>query len=223
MRDLFTDQKWVNLAPCMFDEVKVLRSPAFNVATWNLSTRKATGSLKEGIQINGEDLGFYHFSGFDSGLQETALKEYGNHSPVLCDLREWYIRSCEQHGQDQLGAIPCKYSSYDNGETILDQHRILYRARLDLQQTFPNPYATSGLGKPELTGGYQAWYQAQEELNVSDSVLSVAPDTTMKSFLANVANYLDARIYSTAGINPIKKLTLKFTASCLRGAAKLAS
>ena len=93
-RSLFTDQKWVNLAPCMFDELKVLRSPAFNVATWNLSTRRATGSLDEGIMINGEPLGFYHFSGFDSGAQERQLKEYGDHSPVLFDLRNWYIDKC---------------------------------------------------------------------------------------------------------------------------------
>ena len=90
-RGLFTDQKWVNLAPCFFDDVGILRSPAFNVATWNLTNRKATGSLENGILINGEPLGFYHFSGFDSGDQKTMLRLYGKDSPVLDELRNWYI------------------------------------------------------------------------------------------------------------------------------------
>ena len=73
----------------MFDDIRILRSPAFNFATWILSTRQATGSLKVVILINGETLGFYHFSGMDSGALVRQLREYGQHSPILFDLREW--------------------------------------------------------------------------------------------------------------------------------------
>jgi hypothetical protein len=222
-RSLFTDQKWVNLAPCMFDEVKVLRSPAFNVSTWNLSTRKATGSLDDGIKINGENLGFYHFSGFDSGAQERQLQEYGDHSPVLFDLRKWYISECERHGQDSLGAVPSVYNFFESGGAIIDSQRILYRNRIDIQQTFPDPYATTGFATPTLAGGYQAWYEANKESNTADEVISVAPNTTIKNFLLGAGSYLDNRGRGAEHIGWLKKMGLTLLASCLRGASRLAS
>jgi hypothetical protein len=64
---LFTDQKWLNLAPIFFDGVAIIRSSRHNVATWNLTTRRMTGSMADGYRVDGEPLGFYHFTGFDSG------------------------------------------------------------------------------------------------------------------------------------------------------------
>ncbi len=37
-RGMFVDQKWVNLAPGLFDDVCILRDPGYNVAYWNLCT-----------------------------------------------------------------------------------------------------------------------------------------------------------------------------------------
>lgn len=222
-RSLFTDQKWVNLAPCMFDEIKVLRSPAFNVATWNLSTRRATGNLEDGIMINGERLGFYHFSGFDSGAQERQLKEYGDHSPVLFDLREWYIEACEQHGQAAMGSIPSKFNFYDDGEPIKDKQRILYRNRVDLRETFPDPFATSGLGRPELTGGYRAWCEVYPGLDKDEEHLSVKSGTSIAEFLYGAGNYLSGRAHQAQETGAVKKLLLRFIASSLRALARLAS
>ena len=153
-RGIFTDQKWVDLAPCFFDDVHILRSPGFNVATWNISNRKATGSLETGILINDEPLGFYHFSGFDSGDQATMLEVYGGDSPVLQDLRNWYIGECESKGQSGLGTVGCRYDFFSTGERIEPGYRVLYRQREDLQRSYPNPYLVAG---PHC---YKAWYDA---------------------------------------------------------------
>jgi hypothetical protein len=222
-RALFTDQKWVNLAPCMFDGVRILRNPGFNVATWNLSNRRATGSIEKGIRINDEDLGFYHFSGFDSGAQERQLKEYGSHSPVLFALRQWYIDACEQAGQSKLGKIPAKYNFYEDGTRIEDAQRILYRERADLQRTFPDPFATSGYDRPDLAGGYRAWYQAHGTAGSNDGVITVRPDTSIRDFLSSAATYLERRAEKTATIGWLKKRALHTIAACMRGAARLAS
>ena len=40
---LFTDQRWVDLAPAFFDDIAIVRDPQYNVATWNLTHRRATG------------------------------------------------------------------------------------------------------------------------------------------------------------------------------------
>lgn len=152
---LFTDQRWVDLAPSFFDAVGILRGPEYNVATWNLSTRTATGSLEEGLLINGQPLSFYHFSGFDGGAQEVMLGRYGRSSPVLFKLREWYISACQAQGQDSLGTRPSIYASFDNGEPIARLHRLLYRERDDLRAAFPDPFDTSDRNR-----SYYHWFQA---------------------------------------------------------------
>lgn len=187
-RGLFTDQKWVNLAPCFFDNIRVLRSPAFNVATWNITRRKATGSMAEGVLINGEPLGFYHFSGFDSGAQEVMLNKYGSDSPVLYELREWYIRSCEERGQGVLGTLPSKFAHYDDGSVISKAERLLYRSRIDLQRAFPDPFGT-GNG-----GGYRQWYADNVPASsIAHRVVNIPTYAPREDVLADLADWLRRR------------------------------
>lgn len=215
-RGLFTDQKWVNLAPCFFDDVGVLRSPAFNVATWNLATRKATGSLEDGICINGEPLGFYHFSGFDSGDQITMLERYGKDSPVLYALRQWYIAECERHGQSALGKLPSRYAAFDNGETIKNEQRILYRQRIDLQRAFPNPYQAQG------TGSYKAWYDAHPEEHPASGSVAVQPGVPMAAVLEDLARYFNSQLVTGVARTRVKRAVLRLWIKFLMLAAAVA-
>ncbi len=155
---LFTDQRWVDLAPAIFDGITILREPQYNVSTWNLTHRRATGEAPYGIEINGRPLVFYHFSGFDSGAQLVMLNRYGAHSPVLYDLRDWYIDRCEYFGQSTLGKAPCVYARYKSGIKIEDAHRLLYRQRDDLSRHFPDPYDDS-----DPSRSYRHWYQSHIE------------------------------------------------------------
>jgi hypothetical protein len=150
---LFTDQRWIDLVPAFFTDFAVLRDPTYNVATWNLSNRIATGNLEEGILINHQPLCFFHFSGFDSGDQEVMLNIYGAKSPVLFKFREWYIQECERCGQSELGKLPCIYNFFENGEPITKAQRSLYRQRLDLQLAFPDPFLTQDINR-----SYYHWY-----------------------------------------------------------------
>jgi hypothetical protein len=153
---LFTDQKWVDLALAFFPDIGILREPQCNVSTWNLSHRRATGDITSGIQINQRPLCFYHFSGLDSGAQKVMLEVYGEHSPVLLQLRNWYLQQCKQMGQKQLGQAPCHYQFYDNGDEISPAERLLYRYREELAERFPDPYAC-----PDSGDSYQNWYRRQ--------------------------------------------------------------
>jgi len=137
---LFTDQRWADLMPALFEEVGILREPEFNVATWNLTHRRATGTAPDAVLVNGRPLAFYHFSGFDSGAQEVMLNVYGKHSPALFQLRDWYIAQCRIHGQDALGRLPWAFGRFSNGEPITRDHRLLYRNRVDLQRAYPDPF-----------------------------------------------------------------------------------
>jgi hypothetical protein len=186
-----------------FDDVSVLRSPAFNVATWNLTNRKATGSLESGILINGEPLGFYHFSGFDSGDQITMLERYGEESPVLFALREWYIAECERYGQSELGTLSSKYAHFSNGESIGKDHRLLYRQRIDLQRAFANPFQAGG------SECYKAWYDAHPAEHPPTGAVRVAPGVSVAAVLADLARYFQSLVVAGRGASRLKRLLLK--------------
>jgi hypothetical protein len=151
---LFTDQRWVDLAPAFFDDIAIVRDPQYNVATWNLTHRRATGHAPYAIEINGQPLVFYHFSGFDSGAQKIMLDRYGVHSPVLFELRDWYIARCEELGQSTMSEIDCVYNTFSDGERITSAQRLLYRRRPDLMLAFPDPFDASHYGR-----SYLHWYR----------------------------------------------------------------
>ena len=82
------------------------------------------------------------------------LDRYGYHSPVLFELRDYYIARCEELGQSTLSKIDCVYNSFSNGERITSAQRLLYRRRPDLMLAFPDPFDVS---HPRRS--YLHWYR----------------------------------------------------------------
>jgi hypothetical protein len=136
---LFTDQRWIDLAPAFFDAVHILRDKTYNVATWNLSHRPVASDNGK-LLIHGKPIKFFHFSGFDSGAQEIMLKRYAGGNQALFDFRQWYIEELDAMGQAAFGKMPCIYGFYSNGHPIAGSHRSLYRSRQDLIAAFPQPF-----------------------------------------------------------------------------------
>jgi glycosyltransferase involved in cell wall biosynthesis len=161
-KGLFTDQRWADLVPAYFPGCRVLRDPAYNVCTWNLSHRMVEGRLPDGLSVSGRPIVFYHFSGFDSGAQQAMLDKYGARMRGLYQLRKWYVAECDRMGQQEYSTIPWRYGWFDNGEPVTEEHRRLYRERVDLQQAFPNPFSTS-----DPNHSYYHWYEANYEIEAS--------------------------------------------------------
>jgi len=134
---LFTDQRWIELAPIFFNEVFIIRDPSYNLAPWNISTQKISISGRNIITINNRPLKFFHFSGYDSGACHTMLLKYCKNSEAL--LFKWYSYELEKKGQNKFEKIPWHYSFFSNGEQILMEYRIVYRNREDLITVFPHP------------------------------------------------------------------------------------
>ncbi|PWU08266.1 MAG: glycosyl transferase [Terriglobia bacterium] len=155
---LFTDQRWIDMVPAYFDDIRILRDSVYNVCTWNLNHRRVDGNLRDGISVNGRPVVFYHFSGLDSGAQEGMLKKYGGEMPALFELREWYLQECDRMGQATTSQIPWAYGCFDNGVPVTPVHRRRYRERIDLQNAFPNPYCTS-----DINHSYYHWFEANEQ------------------------------------------------------------
>lgn len=141
---LFTDQRWIDLVPAFFDNVEILRSTRFNVATWNLRRRTIEGSWAQGFSVNGEPLGFYHFTGFDSGAHKAMADKNARGNPAVMELVQWYLDATRAVSRDPLARVPWAYATFSNGTPISAAQRAIYRDRPDLQRAFPDPFDARG-------------------------------------------------------------------------------
>ena len=149
---LFTDQKWLDFAPVFFDRVAIVKSPRHNVATWNLTTRSLTGDAERGYEVDGEPLGFYHFTGFDSGAHRIMAVKNALANESVQALIRWYARETQVARGDPVADCPWAYGRYSDATPIERWHRWLYRDRADLRDAFPDPYDASGTDR-----GYAGW------------------------------------------------------------------
>lgn len=90
---LSTDQKWVSIAPCFFDFLKVSFNPGYNAAPWNTFERRLTCKDGDRYLVNDEfPLVFFHFSNFDHEdpqyLNKRASSETGAKYELLESLGE---------------------------------------------------------------------------------------------------------------------------------------
>lgn len=153
---LFTDQRWIDLVPAFFDNVGILRTPRLNVATWNLRRRILEGSLEEGFRVNGEPLGFYHFTGFDSGAHKAMADKNAQGNATVAALVQWYLDATLELAQDPLAKVRWAYGTFNDGTLVQSAQRIVYRDRADLQDAFPDPF--------DAAGGYLTWWRQQAPL-----------------------------------------------------------
>jgi hypothetical protein len=146
---LFVDQRWCDHVPALFDRVKVIRDPGYNVASWNLSKRRLAIGKDGVITVNGARLRFWHFTKLGPTGDVMTKRYAGDNFPVY-EIWRWY--------KDEVAAvtdpaIPERYWAHDafaDGSKIEKAHRVLYRERADLQAAFPDPFSADG-------GGYRAW------------------------------------------------------------------
>ena len=138
---IFTDQKYCDLAPVLFEGVHILRDPGCNVASWNLSRRRLAFDPGGTITVNGSALKFYHFTKI-GGAGDVMTERYGAANTEVFEVWHWYKRR-ERDGR--LEAIPdgyWHYGRFDNGTPIPREARLLFRTHPSLPATIDNPYAT---------------------------------------------------------------------------------
>lgn len=138
---IFVDQKWCNLIPCFFDNVKILRDPGYNVASWNLSQRKLRFNPDGQAEINGTALRFYHFTKLGS-IGATMTHRYAGNNSEIFELWWWYRAEIEKSKDPRLPSKWWHYGTFADGTAIPKEARELYRNREDLRKAFPDPYRT---------------------------------------------------------------------------------
>ena len=128
VQGLFADQKWIDLVPGIFDKVKLLKNPGFNVGFWNLHSRKLIE--ENGTYRVGEKkipLVFFHFSGlkFEEEIGYSAYQNRINYldEPALEKLIHSYVDLIYKNGHRQykaLSSTPVLKPADNDAESKLD-------------------------------------------------------------------------------------------------------
>jgi len=140
-RGLFTDQKWCDHVPALFEDMYIIRDPGYNVASWNINKRILSISEDGQILVNDKyPLRFYHFTGYDSGAGDFMTHRYSDQNTLVEEIWAWYGRAIKRMSQEKWGSLPCYYNFYNNGAKISTEDRRYYRERQDLQEAYPNPF-----------------------------------------------------------------------------------
>jgi len=133
--NLFTDQRWIDFVPSYF-EFSIIRNYGYNVAYWNLHERKLS-KIDGVIHANEDQLGFFHFSGFNPNTPWILSKHVADNPRVvissnslLKELTQNYGRSAVEYGWNIKSSIEYGYSRFN--EKITLTHRIRKRYRLDV-------------------------------------------------------------------------------------------
>lgn len=148
---LFVDQRWCDHVPALFDKVRIIRDPGYNVASWNLSRRKVTVEKDGQVTVNGRPLRFWHFTKLGP-LGDTMTKKYAGRDFPVYEIWGWYKRQVAAVTDPAIPERWWAYGAFEDGAPIEKAHRVLYRQRPDLQAAFPNPFATG-------PGSFRQWLE----------------------------------------------------------------
>lgn len=140
---LFTDQRWCDLAPAFFSNLKIVRDLGCNVATWNIAHRPLTKDETGVYYVARVPLKFYHFTSYDNGNGFMMLEKYSSSKSIAYELWDGYGKDLKIEGQGSRELSDWIYGKYDDGNPISSQARNVYRDRPDIRARFPDPFSVS--------------------------------------------------------------------------------
>ncbi len=114
--NLFTDQRWCDLAPCLLHRLCVLRDTSYNMPYWNLENRPLGRAADGTWTINGYPLVFFHFSGIDPAHPERLSRHQDRLScddiQGLQELHGHYRGELVCYGWPRDAAAPHSYGGW---------------------------------------------------------------------------------------------------------------
>lgn len=148
---IFVDQKWINLVPCYFSSVHILRHPGCNVAYWNLHERRVDDGGDQHYRVNGNDLVYFHFSGVVPTNPSILSKHQTRHNlqagSALHTLVQDYCQALMDLGHDRYAKFDYGFGKLDDGTFITPTMR---RALLVIPYDEQEPFKASSRFQREL-------------------------------------------------------------------------
>ncbi len=148
---LFVDQKWMNLAPGLFEDVAILRDAGCNMAYWNLHERTLR-STDAGLQVDNPNgpavpLRFFHFSGIDLkdeyGLSRNTNRFALANRPDLHTLFAGYRETLRRLEDERLQVVPYGFDRLSDGTVITRLARRIY-AKHQARWAGQDPFLAGG-------------------------------------------------------------------------------
>ena len=145
---LSTDQKWVSIAPCFFDFLKISFNPGYNAAPWNTFERLLTNKAGDQYMVNTDyPLVFFHFSNFDHAdpqyLNKRASCETGKGYELLEELGLEYSRKLKQY-EESMKRPPYAFDYMSDGNYISPTLRRAYASVKNRLPTHADPFDAYG-------------------------------------------------------------------------------
>jgi len=184
--NLFTDQRWMDLAPCLVSKPYILRDPGYNAAYWNISHRTVQNPIPGYWTVDGVPLVFFHFSGF-SVIDEDVFShhqtrfEWSDLPAPVATLCEAYRARLIENGWQATSQLPYAYGRFANGRPIedpmrrwllraVDEERLNARVPLDIASEFfdeaDETAAARGVTMTRMM--YQLWLDRPDLQSVFD-------------------------------------------------------
>ncbi len=176
---LFVDQKWINLAPGLFERVVICRDAGLNMAYWNLHERELSetpGGFTVESPVSGRvPLRFFHFSGADPAEPTLLSKNTDRFTlrsrPDLERLFAEYTAAVRANEGGHAASLPYGFDSFSDGTTVTRLARRLFAAHaghftapggrgpdpFDAKGQFARFARTQGLVKGTVTPAKSTW------------------------------------------------------------------
>jgi glycosyltransferase involved in cell wall biosynthesis len=164
--NLFLDQRWLDLAPGMFPDVKLIRHEGYNVAYWNLAHRSVRHEA-DAYSVNEVPLVFFHFSGLDP-LAPKPLSKHQNRFTladvgVVRELADDYCAEVLGSGYEACREWAYAFSEFADGHPLPEEIRSIYRDDASVERDgrddpfqlglgyFNRPWRAASEGQPLVT------------------------------------------------------------------------
>lgn len=159
---VFTDQKWIDLAPCFFDTY-IFKHHGYDFATWRMMD-SGLEKRADGWYVQGEPLRFVHFSGYGRVI-EQCMKNWLPEGEK--EFHELYADYCVEHeaaNADGVSKTPWTYDNYYTGEKVRLDIRNAYRKNNDIMFAYDDPFAYSNMFYNLRLGVYHV--SLRDKLNI---------------------------------------------------------
>ena len=120
--NMFTDQRWMDLAPVLVRRPFILRHSGYNVAYWNLSHRTVEKTPEGNWLVNGERLVFFHFSGV-SPIDPDEFSKHQNrfgrdNLGIVNELCDDYRALVLANRWEDYSKVPYAFGTFRDGARI---------------------------------------------------------------------------------------------------------
>lgn len=144
----FVDQRWIDLAPGLWPGIDVVREPTYNIAYWNLATRQLADDGGGGYLVDGEQLRFFHFSGFDPRHPSQLSKHQDRvdvaANPALVRICGEYAEELLGHGFEQAHGWPYGWNLLPNGLELDRAARRVFREGVEAGEFHDSVFSEPG-------------------------------------------------------------------------------